>query len=256
MSAGCMLTLKCLLWNPNLDLSPEYTSGGSKSLCTPCLVAQDATPNVQLRCVLPAGNQLTGSVNMTAFLAKQHIATDTKLASPSTSAAVYAMPALLPHQKLVAMIADKLLQTLDTEQEWWSSREVTMHFILELKSHERQWLLSLQNYRLLHAVVKWYEQAVLKAVATSWKSQPKRRLTLALSTLNSVTVDQTLPEGCRPSSSSLASTINSCPDPAVQQSAISLDLRWRPVPRYAALLGTCTINTCMQQHFMHTVWYL
>ena len=55
---------------------------------------------------------------MTAFLAKQHIATDTKLASPSTSAAVYAMPALLPHQKLVAMIADKLLQTLDTEQEW------------------------------------------------------------------------------------------------------------------------------------------
>jgi len=158
---------------------------------------------------------------MAAFPAKQHSAANTLMPSPATSAAVYAMPALLPSQKLVAMIADKLLQTLDTEQEWWSSREVTMHFILELKSHERQWLLSLQSYRLLRAAVKWYEQAVLKAVATSWKSQPKRRLTLALSTLNTVTVDQTLPEGCRPSSSSLASTINSCPDPAVQQSAIS-----------------------------------
>ncbi len=131
-----------------------------------------------------------------------------------------------------------------------------MHFILELKSQEHQCLLSLQSYRLLHAVVKWYEQAVLKAISTSWKSQPKRRLALALSTLNTVTMDQTVPKGCRPASSSLAKIISTCPDHAVQQSAISLDLRWSQVPRYAALLDMCTINTCMQQHFMHSVWHL
>ncbi len=240
LSAGCMLTLKCLLWFPNLDLSPEYMSGGSKSLCTPCLVAEDAIADIQLKCVLPAGNQLTDGVNMAAFPAKQHSATNTELASPAPSAPVY--PALLPRQKLVAMIADKLLQTVDTEQEWWTSREVTMQFILTLDAQEQQWLLSLQSYRLVRAVVKWYDQAVLKAIATSWKSQPKRRLTLALSTLNTVNVDQTLPEGCRPASSSLASIISMCPDLAVQRSAISLDLRWTRVSGYAALLGMCTIN--------------
>ena len=82
LSARCMLTLKCLLWYPNLDLSPEYMSGGSKALYTPCLVAQDATAEIQLKCVLPAGNQSTDGVNMAAFPAKQHSATNTVLASP------------------------------------------------------------------------------------------------------------------------------------------------------------------------------
>ena len=81
------------------------------------------------------------------------------------------------------MIADKLLK-IDIEQDWWTSREVTMHSILTLDSQEHQWLLSLQSYRLLRPEVKGYEQAVLKAIATSWKSQPKRLLTLALTTLN------------------------------------------------------------------------
>jgi len=126
---------------------------------------------------------------MAAFPAKQHSAVNTMLTSPASSAAVYAMPALLPQEKLVAMIADKLLQTLDTEQEWWSSREMTMQFILELNSQEHRWLLSWQSYKLWQAIVRWYDQALLTAILTSRKSQPKRRLALAVSTVNTVNVD-------------------------------------------------------------------